>query len=128
MDMSDEYYATSAPDRYSVLKYFSKDNKQASTDAEKILWEYLRAKRTGVKFRRQHPILDYIADFVCLSEKLIIEVDGEYHNVESQKQDDINRDKRLASMGYRVLRFTNEKVFNDIDFVLAKIKDNIKNI
>lgn len=126
--MSDEYYATASTDRYQVLKEYARKNRVATTDAEAILWEYLRAGRMGVKFRRQHPVLDFIADFICLSERLIIEVDGGYHNTEYQLEKDEIRDDRLHSMSYRILRYTNEQVIYETETVLEDIKYNIKNI
>lgn len=125
--MSDEYYATACTDRYGLLKGFSKENKRNSTDAEKELWAHIKANKLGVKFRRQHPILDFIADFICLSEQLIIEVDGGYHSEEEQIIQDKMRDERLADMGYTILRYKNEDVINNLDFVLTDIQKNIKN-
>ena len=119
--MNNEYYATSSIDRYGILKSYAKENRLGATDAEKVIWEYLRAKRMGVKFRRQHPVLDYIVDYVCLDKMLIIEIDGEYHNQQEQQIEDRNRDERLKDMGYTVLRFTNEQVMTNIDGVLENI-------
>ena len=95
------------------------------TDAETLLWDYIRNGALGVKFRRQHIIGDYIADFACLSEMLIIELDGGYHNTEEQKEADMVRDAWLTKMGYKVLRFTNEELFGSIDNVIKEIKNNI---
>lgn len=63
-----------------ILKEFAKENRREMTIAEKILWEGIRNKKTGYKFRKQHPIGDYIADFICIEKKPVIEVDGGYHN------------------------------------------------
>ncbi len=95
------------------------------TDAEALLWDYIRHGALGVKFRRQHVIGDYIADFACLSEKLIIELDGGYHNTEQQKEADLVRDAWLNKMGYKVLRFTNEELYENINKVMIEIKNNI---
>ena len=73
-------YNTASPDRYLLLKNFAQTNKQFPTDAEKLLWEHIRAKQLSVKFNRQHIIGDYIVDFVCIEKKLVIEVDGGYHS------------------------------------------------
>lgn len=73
-------YITSKTGNYHLLKKNAKSNRLCQTDAESCLWEFLRCKRTGCRFRRQHPIGDYIADFVCLRKMLIVEVDGGYHN------------------------------------------------
>jgi very-short-patch-repair endonuclease len=94
------------------------------TPAELILWEQLKNKKLGVKFRRQHVIESYIPDFVALSIKLIIEVDGGIHL--KRKKEDAARTKWLNFIGYTVIRFKNEEVENEIDSVLEKIKAEIK--
>lgn len=113
---------TADPLLYTVLRGYSHEMRYEPTMAEIRLWECLRAKRLGVKFRRQHVIDDYIADFVCLSEKLVIEVDGEYHNEEEQQTLDKQRTERLDALGYRVLRFTNDQVLFQIEDVLETIQ------
>ena len=82
----------------------------------------------GVHFRRQHPVFGYIPDFVCLKERLIIEIDGGYHLAEEQQEMDLERTEYLNQMGYVVLRFTNESVLNDIDTVLEEISDTLEEI
>ena len=77
-------YETAAPDRYGLLKDFARYNRHEMTESETVLWNALRKIRIGVRFRRQHPIGDYIADFICLPVKLVIEVDGEYHQEPEQ--------------------------------------------
>ena len=79
----------------------------------------------GEHFRRQHVILDYIPDFVCLSKQLIIEIDGGYHLEGEQPQRDEERTEELMRQGFRVLRFTNDEVIGDIDSVLDKISKEI---
>ena len=94
--------------------------RKKSTDAERILWSRLKAKQlNGYKFRRQHPIGNYIVDFVCLSEKLIVELDGGQHAI--QKEKDAKRDSWLRNEGYKILRFWNNDVFENINGVLAVI-------
>lgn len=78
------------------------------TKAEITLWEYLRTKPFGIKFRRQHPIGSYVADFYCHALKLIIEVDGNVHLANDVKNNDIVRQENLESEGLVFLRFTNE--------------------
>lgn len=119
---------SAAPDRYHLLKEFSKENKRNATDAEYVLWQYLRGSTLGVKFRRQHVISDYIADIACIPKKLIIEIDGGYHNEPMQQQEDLIRSERLNKMGYYVVRFTNEEVLNQTDYVIDKIKEIINKI
>ena len=97
------------------------------TLAEKILWEELRNNKTGHKFRKQHPIGDYIADFLCIEKKLVIEVDGGYHNTLEQQQDDAARSLEIEKMGYSVIRFTNEDVESHLQQVMSKIKEILYN-
>lgn len=87
-------YATAAPDRYQMLKGYAKQLRKNMTEAETILWEELR-QLDGYHFRRQHPINDFIADFICLSAHLIIEVDGKYHDVSQQQTEDDMRTNAL---------------------------------
>jgi len=123
----ESWFATASPDRYSNLKGHAKDNRRNMTDAETILWEHLRNNRTGYKFRKQHPIGDFIADFICLEKKLVIEIDGEYHNTAVQQHDDAVRTDDIERIGYRVIRFTNEEVEKQISTVLTKIKEQLNN-
>ena len=97
------------------------------TIAERILWEELRNRKTGYKFRKQHPIGDYIADFICIEKKVVIEVDGGYHNMLEQQQDDRVRTIDIEKMGYSVIRFTNEEVEFDLQNVIMKIKNKLYN-
>ena len=98
------------------------------TEAESALWNFLSGDKMGVHFRRQHPVFGYIPDFVCLKERLIIEIDGGYHLAEEQQEMDLERTEYLNQMGYVVLRFTNESVLNDIDTVLEEISDTLEEI
>lgn len=75
----DRKFKTAHPDIYAILKDNAHHNRIEPTDAEKILWQHIRRKALGVRFRRQHAIGDYIVDFACINLKLIIEVDGGYH-------------------------------------------------
>jgi len=115
-------YQTARPLVYPLLKQFQKERKKHTTEAEKILWEQLKTKQFGVKFRRQHIIDEFIVDFVCLSKKLIIEVDGQYHKNPNQKEADNIRTEILNEFGYRVIRFSNKEVIGSIDEVIQKIK------
>ena len=96
------------------------------TPAESALWEGLRNKNLGVKFRRQHPVNAYIPDFVCLEKLLVVEVDGGYHFVGNQQVSDEERTRYLEQNGFEVIRFTNEEVLGDIDGVLERIKEVLK--
>jgi very-short-patch-repair endonuclease len=96
----------------------------SQTDAEDKLWSYLRAKRFfGLKFRRQVTIGKYIVDFISFESKLIIEIDGGQHNEILAIEKDTQRTQWLESSGYRVLRFWNSDVFENIDGVLITIKN-----
>ena len=90
------------------------------TDAEKALWKVLRCRQvSGLKFRRQHPFGDYILDFVCLENNLVIEVDGGQHG--EQAVYDENRTEKLQAAGFCVLRFWNNEVLKEIESVKEKI-------
>ena len=125
-DMS-QWFETASIDRYKLLKEFAKENRRHMTDAEKVLWKVLCQSKCSFKFRRQHPIYDYIADFICLEKRLIIEVDGAYHCEPQQQEDDQIRTDILSDMGYKVLRFTNDEVLSNPHTVLNMIKDEINN-
>ena len=114
-------YETARPSTYKLLKELQKENKKNSTQAESILWENLRNKNIKYKFRRQHIIDIFIADFVCLEKKLIIEVDGGYHNTLEQREADELRTQILNEIGFKVIRFTNEQVVGDIDNVINRV-------
>lgn len=99
------------------------------TKAEKLLWEKLRNNQLeGLKFRRQHPVNIYIADFYCHKFKLIIELNGDYHNQEEQKQKDEVRTEVLRLNGLKIIRFKNEEVEQDINQVLTTIKNKIEQL
>ncbi len=116
---------TADPFEYDLLKAFSRANRIAPTDAEYVLWRYLRNRQLGVKIRRQHVIGEFIADFVCIEKQLIIEVDGEYHFSPEQKEEDSRRSQILQSLGYNVIRFTNEEVLFNIEHVICVIKERL---
>ncbi len=90
-----------------------------------ILWKFLRSDQLGAHFRRQHIIGDYIADFACLPLRLIIELDGGYHELPTQQVNDEERTKWLENKGFKVIRFSNEKVLGDIEGTIIKIKTYI---
>ncbi|HEX7264128.1 MAG TPA: DUF559 domain-containing protein [Candidatus Dormibacteraeota bacterium] len=96
------------------------------TDAERHLWYCLRAHRMdGRKFRRQHQLGDYIVDFVCLSSRLIIEVDGGGHGEDAQEALDARRTAELEKLGFRVLRFWNTDVLTDVGNVTEIIYEEL---
>jgi cyclase len=96
------------------------------TPTEMILWGRLKEYFPNVRFRRQHPISLYIADFYCHAEKLAIEIDGSIHDLEEVKSKDAIRQKDLEDLGLTVLRFTTNEILFDAGSVFEKIKKHIK--
>ena len=100
-----------------------------STEAENILWEYLRSKKlSGLKFKRQYSIDHFVIDFYCSELKLAIELDGKIHLKKEIKNHDENRDGYLNEFGIRILRIKNEMILNDIDTALRIISGKIEEI
>lgn len=107
-----------------IIKEAAKGLRKDSTPAEKVLWEHLRTKKLGgYKFKRQQPIDKFVADFICFEKRLIIELDGEVHL--SQKERDRERDNFLKESGFRVVRFPNVEIKKSIHEVLTKIKEEL---
>ncbi|MEO8770460.1 MAG: DUF559 domain-containing protein [Ferruginibacter sp.] len=122
-------YVNSTVEEWRNTLQFAKDNRKNATEAEAIMWEQLRDRQVdGFKFRRQHPIAGYIPDFVCLEKKLIIEIDGEYHNDDEQKIFDSAREKWLNEYGYTLIRITNEEIKNSLSNSIKKIKEELSKI
>jgi very-short-patch-repair endonuclease len=97
--------------------------RQTLTRSETLLWRYLKAHHIdGLGFRRQVPMRAYVADFLCHSARLAIELDGESHDFESRQRDDQKRDAWFAAQGYLVLRFTNEQVLKNLTGVVEVIR------
>lgn len=119
-------YNTANPGTYPYVRPHQKENRKSPTEAENILWQHVRNKKTGHKIRRQHIIDSYITDFVCLSKKLVIEVDGDYHD--TIKEEDQIRTNRLNELGYQVIRFKNEEVINDVYSVIKKIAETLDSL
>jgi len=92
----------------------------APTTTESILWEQLKGSRLGVPFRRQVPIARYIADFCAPRARLVVEVDGGYH--EARARADLRRDRDMARLGYRVLRLSADMVLHRLDEAVAAIR------
>jgi very-short-patch-repair endonuclease len=92
-----------------------------ANESEQRVWSIIRAKRlAGLKFRRQHVIGQYIADFVCLPARLVIEVDGDTHGNDEAEVQDAKRTEEIERAGYRVIRFWNDYVLNDKDGGVAE--------
>ncbi len=99
----------------------AKELRRDMTPAEKILWQELRANKLGVHFRRQQVIAGFIVDFYCHKAGLVIEVDGDIHDL--QQEEDARREKVLREMGLRVVRFRNEEVMRDLSAVVGKVRE-----
>ena len=96
--------------------------RKALTPPEARLWAVLKRLRAeGFQFRRQAPLLGYYLDFVCFSRRLIVEVDGAFHEGQRRERDRV-RDERLAAEGFTTLRYTNEDVRDNADLMLAQIR------
>ena len=108
---------------YPEIFAFAKWLRNNMTPAEKRLWEELRQNKLGVRFKPQHPMQFYIADFYCYQLKLVIEVDGAIHDFNKEK--DLERTSALEEMGNVVIRFTNDEVMKNLEFVLNQIKAKI---
>ena len=99
------------------------------TEVERIMWTILRNRNfLGVKFRRQHSIGNYIADFYCPSIKLVIELDGSVHFTEEGLEYDKIREEFMNSLGIKTLRFNNNDVMKNIEGVLEEIKKTLQNL
>lgn len=101
----------------------AKELRREMTPAEKLLWEEVRAKKLGVRFRRQQVIQGFIVDFYCHKAGLVVEVDGDIHDL--QIEEDERREKVLAEMGLRIVRFRNDEVVRDLSAVVGRIRELI---
>ncbi|HUW20416.1 MAG TPA: endonuclease domain-containing protein [Sedimentisphaerales bacterium] len=112
---------------FSGLVETARKLRKKQTPAELVMWELLRDRRyMNLKFRRQHQFGDYIADFYCHEQKLVIELDGGVHAGKDQKKHDQRRDAYLVSMGLTVVRFKNEDFLASPENVLQRIADDVK--
>lgn len=116
------------PILYPLLHEYARKMRNNPTEGEVCLWQWLKGKVEGYRFRRQFVIGEYIADFACIEAKLVIEVDGGYHSTEEQRVHDSMRTDVLNRFGYQVLRFTNEEVIANTkqvyDIILKHLKRN----
>jgi leucyl-tRNA synthetase/very-short-patch-repair endonuclease len=120
-------WATANKDKWPRLKAFARAMRKEQTHTEYLLWQQLRGHKLSVKFRRQHAIGPFIADFVCLKHQLVIEADGAIHDHPDQALYDEARTVYLNAQGYRVLRFKNSEVQSNMPGVLDRIKKEIDN-
>ena len=109
------------------LENYRKKLRKNLTPAEAFLWRYLKAKKLrGRRFNRQHSIKNYIVDFYCASEKLVIELDGAVHNTPQAQEYDAKRTQVINEPGYTVIRFENKMVFENLESVLSEITEHYK--
>ena len=121
-DYKDNLFYGSTGNSFELARLLRK----GETKAEQVLWKVIRNRQIlGAKFRRQHPISSFAADFYCHETILVLEVDGEVHDTEEAKEYDAKRTKELKRLGLKVIRFRNEDVFNEIDKVISTITNYI---
>ncbi|MEY4877536.1 MAG: hypothetical protein RL708_2686 [Bacteroidota bacterium] len=118
------FYTTDSS-THKALKPIARELRKNDTAAEDLIWQVVRGNQLGTKIRRQHVIGKFIVDFVSIENKLIIEIDGEIH--EQQKEEDAIRTAFLNSEGFKVVRFKNEEVKNNLENVILKIKTELQN-
>ncbi|MEK7154866.1 MAG: endonuclease domain-containing protein [Patescibacteria group bacterium] len=108
------------------MKERRKDLRRRQTNSEELLWNELRAHKLGYKFKRQYSLGNYVADFFCREKKLAIEVEGEIHKRASVQKYDTYRMRYLEALGVRVIRIKNEEIIERLDWVLKKIRINLR--
>jgi very-short-patch-repair endonuclease len=101
----------------------AKELRREMTPAEKLLWHQVRAKKLGVRFRRQQVIQGFIVDFYCHKASLVVEVDGDIHDL--QEEEDARREKVLGELALRIVRFRNDEVVGNLSVVVGEIKELI---
>jgi very-short-patch-repair endonuclease len=104
-----------------VMQRLAKDLRRSQSTPEALLWKILRDRRMKVKFRRQMPIGAFIVDFVCVRQRLIVELDGPHHNDPEQKLNDARRELWLKQQSFRVLRITTDEMIGDPELATQKI-------
>ncbi|TCZ68100.1 endonuclease domain-containing protein [Flaviaesturariibacter aridisoli] len=120
-------YHHSSYRKYRNRLAFARENRHNPTEAENLLWQELRGRHLGgYKFRRQHVIGIYIVDFVCLQRALVVEIDGEVHDEGENPQRDKDRTADLEAAGFEVIRFTNDEVINQTEWVCFRILNRLK--
>jgi leucyl-tRNA synthetase len=112
-------YQTTNPQTWRKLQERAVEMRKNPTVTEALLWKILKNNALGYHFRRQQIIGPFIADFVCLRQKLIIEVDGKIHDY--QKEADRERGQHLENLGFKIIRFKNEQVIHNLDSVKSRL-------
>ena len=111
------------------LYQYARELRADQTSAEEILWQQLRGRKLeGLKFRRQHPLVEFVADFYCHEKRLVIELDGAVHDSENNKDYDQARTNWLGELNIMVIRFRNHEIHQKLDFVLNEIRNCVKEI
>jgi very-short-patch-repair endonuclease len=108
--------------RKDEKREYARELRENPTKSEKLLWESLKNKQLGLRFRRQEVLHGYIADFYCPKRRLIIELDGKFHD----KEKDAQRDAHLGWRGYRILRFPSKDVFVKLDEIITTIAEKLE--
>jgi leucyl-tRNA synthetase len=121
-------YQTALPSLYNITKKLAEEKRNNPTHEEKIIWQLLRANKTGFHIRRQHIIGSYIVDFACLDKLATIEIDGGYHNNPEIQQYDRERTRFLKENGFTEIRFTNEEVRKDAAAVINNIIEELSKL
>lgn len=116
------------PMNYELLEENARKMRKEPTEAEAVMWQVLKGEEFGAKFRRQHVIGDYIVDFVDLQSGLVVEIDGEYHSSQEQRELDEQRTAWLTAHNFVVARFTNNEVLHDIDNVCSVIRNLLRHL
>ncbi len=112
------------PDVPPPLLKRARSLRQRTTKSEEIFWKRVRNSQIlGLKFRRQVPIHGLVVDFACFSHRLVVEIDGEVHGLSEVQKRDRDRDAKLKHFGYRVLRFSDRAVFEELETVVGLIED-----
>lgn len=123
------FYKDADPILYGKLKEFAQQHRRNETTAELVLWSELRGKKLGnYKFRRQHIIQQFITDFVCLSKRLVVEVDGLIHQLPENISNDKERAEILNNLGYTVIRFTNDEVVYKTEQTVQTIQHKLDSL
>lgn len=118
------HYHGATPNTFKNAKLLRKN----STSAEDLFWQMARNRKIlGLKFRRQHPLNYFIADFYCHEALLVIEIDGGIHDLEEVKQRDIQREKIINELGITVIRCTNDELFTEPDTIVKRIENYLEN-
>ena len=126
-DLTDKYLAKLHQGTNAATQEYARELRHRTTEAEQKLWSLLRNRQLkGKKFRRQHAIANYVADFYCNESKLVIELDGNFHREAETKEYDKSRTNLLNELGINVLRFWNEEVIKDPGKVIKKISEYLQ--